>query len=121
MIRTHTFIKYARLNLQEAEAALQEEDYKKVGIRCKDMAAALLKALAAFVPSVSIDMENLDEKSVKRLVSDLASSKQEADSATNKMVSLLRGTKEPGSRIEAESIYSTAGELFQVIHDLCAA
>ncbi len=121
MIRTHTFIKYARLNLQEAEAALQDDDLEKMGKKCRDVAVALLKALIAFVPGTAIDIDNPDEKGLKSLVEELAPSKQAVDSVVEKMVMLLRSKKIPVSRIEAETLYSATGELFQVIHDLCAA
>ena len=121
MIRTHTFIKYARLNLQDAEAALQEDDFEKMGKKCRDVAVALFKALISFVPGVSVDIENPDEKSLRKLVAELAPPKQAVDSIVGEMVPLLKNDKIPVSRIEAETLYSTTGELFQVIHDLCAA
>ena len=119
MIRTHTFIKYARLNLQEAEAALQDEDFQKVKTRCQDMAVALLKALVAFIPGSNLDVNNADEKTVRKLVGDLADTPHQADSIVQKIMMILNKKQTPDSRIGAESLYTEAGELFQVVHDLC--
>ena len=60
MIRVHTFLKYARTHLQEAEAALLE-DHPAVAIgRCSDVAIALIKAMAAALPRIKKDFLEMD-------------------------------------------------------------
>ncbi len=117
MIRTHTFLKYARLHLQEAESALQEEDIEKAAIRCSDVAMALLKALAASISQKKMDPESLDQKSLDRLLRDLADSPDRVRGLAEGLLELKAGPTVSG-RAEAEALFSKTGQFFRAVHDL---
>ncbi len=118
LIRTHTFLKYARLNLQEAEAALQEGDLKAAASRCQDVAVALVKALAAATPVKRVDIEGLKEAQLRSIVSDLAETREQANKVIQGLLELLQGMKAE-DRVKAEALYSRTGELFRAVHDIC--
>ena len=122
MIRVHTFLKYARTHLQEAETALQE-DHLAVAIgRCSDMAIALIKAMAAALPRTKKDLLEMDNKALSKAVSDLAYTPDEARRIVQSIWELRKaqvsGNSLP-SRAEAEAVFSKAEETFKLVHNLC--
>jgi len=122
MIRVHTFIRYCRIQLQEAEAALQEDRHDICFQRIADVGDSLLKSLAAALPAVKKDFLSMDEKSIAKHAADLATDPEEAREAALLIASIrkLREEKpapdEPDIRIRAENAYSTAGRAFKIIH-----
>jgi hypothetical protein len=122
MIRVHTFLKYARTHLQEAETALQE-DHLAVAIgRCSDMAIALIKAMAAALPRTKKDLLEMDNKAFSKTISDLTYTPDEARRITRSIWE-LRKTERPNgslpSKAEAEAVFSRAEETFKLVHNLC--
>jgi hypothetical protein len=122
MIRVHTFLKYARTHLQEAEAALQE-DHPAVAIgRCSDTAIALIKAMAAALPRTKKDLLEMNNKAFSKTISDLTYTPDEARRITQSIWELrkvqISGNSLP-SRAEAEAVFSMAEETFKLVHDLC--
>ncbi|MCD6198761.1 MAG: hypothetical protein J7K15_09355 [Deltaproteobacteria bacterium] len=122
MIRVHTFLKYARTHLQEAEAALQE-DHPAVAIgRCSDMAIALIKAMAASLPRIKKDLLEMDNKALYKAISDLTYTPDEARRITQSIWE-LRKAEESGdsllSRAEVKAVFSKAEETFKLVYDLC--
>ncbi len=120
LIRTHTYIKYARLNLQEAEAALQQEDMEQVARRCQDAAVAMLKALAASMYGRKADIESLDRARLERLLKDLAESPDQVQGLAQALLDLKAGAP-VRARAEAEALYSKTGRIFSTVHDLCVS
>jgi hypothetical protein len=123
MIRVHTFLRYARTHLQEAEAALRE-DHPAVAIgRCSDMAIALIKAMGATLPGIKKDLLEMDNKAFSKTISDLTYTPDEARRITQSIWELRKykvsGNSLP-SRAEAEAAFSRAEETFKLVHDLCA-
>ncbi len=122
MIRVHTFLKYARTHLQEAEAALLE-DHPAVAIgRCSDMAIALIKAMAAALPGIKKDFLEMDNKALYKAISDLTYTPDEARRITQSIWE-LRKAEESGdslpSKAEAKPVFTKAEETFKLVHDLC--
>ncbi len=116
LIRCETYLKYARMKVQEAENALQEEDVALAVSRCRDAALCLLKGLAASSSrwrDHDIDA-GVDGKLVKRIVSEVAD-QAGAGRLAEGMVKVL-SAGENLSRIEAEQLLSLTGELFSQVH-----
>ena len=126
MIRVHTFIKYSRIQLQEAEAALQEDRPDICCMRLADLADSLSKALAAALPTVKKDFTTLEPAAIARHAADLAEDPKEAQEAAE-IIGELRKIREELSdsdsevaRIAAEKAYSSAGRAFKIIHGFFA-
>ncbi len=118
MIRTHTFLKYARINLQEAEAALQEDHPELAAGRCSDAVSALIKALVAAVPLRAPLSEFPDHNDLKRIIEDLADNPVDVRELPAALLEAKSGST-VRSRAEAEALFSRAGQLFRAVHDLC--
>ena len=122
MIRVHTFIKYGRIQLQEAEAALQEDRHDICFTRLADVGDSLVKALAAALPTVKKDFLALEEKALAKYASDLAEDPDDAKEAAALIAEIRRlrdnmpDLKDADIRIKAENAYSTAGRAFKLIH-----
>ena len=124
MIRIHTFLKYAKTHLQEADAALQENNPAVAVSRCSDMAIALIKAMAAALPRIKKDFLEMDNKDLYRAISDLTYTPDEARRLTQSIWELWKAEKSfdsPPSRAEAEAVFSKAEETFKLVYKLCAA
>ncbi len=122
MIRVHTFIKYSRIQLQEAEAALQEERHDVCFRRVADVGDSLLKSLAAALPTVKKDFLAMDERAIAKHAADVAPDPADAREAAALIASIrqlkeqMPAPEEPDARIKAENAYSTAGRAFKIIH-----
>ncbi len=119
LIRTHTFLKYARINLQEAEAALAEGQAERCASKVSDVYTALIKAVAAALPTVKADFFNMTDRQLLGHISDLA---QEEECA-KEIVELLSKARqacqaEPLGPGEAGAALSAAGQAFSQLHDL---
>ena len=122
MIRVHMFIKYGRIQLQEAEAALQEDRHDVCFKRVADVGDSLLKSLAAALPTVKKDFFAMDERAIAKHAADLAPDPADAMEVAS-LIAYLRRLREeipdpgqPDARIKAENAYSTAGKAFKIIH-----
>ena len=122
MIRVHTFLKYARTHLQEAEAALLEDHPAAAIGRCSDMAIALIKAMAAALPRTKKDFLEMDNKALYKAISDLTYTPDEARRITRSIWELRKAEgscDSPPSRAEVKAVFSRAEETFKLVHDLC--
>ena len=122
MIRVHTFLKYAKTHLQEAEAALLEDHPAAVIGRCSDMAIALIKAIAASLPRIKKDFLEMDNKALSKAISDLTYTPNEARQITRSIWELRKAEESgdgPPSRVEVKAVFSRAEETFKLVHDLC--
>ena len=121
MIRTKMHIKYARLNLQDAEAAIQESDFDRALSKCRDSALSLLKAIKEAVPRENLSLDPVDMKRLKKVLLDL----MDSQAASERLISIISNIFEEAkriepSRIDAERLLSLTGEAFQMVHDLFA-
>ncbi len=122
MIRVHTFLKYSRLQLQEAEAALQEDRHDICFKRVADVGDSLLKSLSAALPTVKKDFLQLEEKAIAKHAADLAKDPSDAAEAAALIASIRQfrqdfpSPQESDARIKAENAYSTAGRAFKIVH-----
>jgi len=122
LIRTHTYIKYARINLQEAEAALAESRPERCASKVSYAHTALLKAIAAALPTVRKDFFKMTDKELLRHVSDLS----DREDTAMEIVSSLSRAKSACREYEFEdsdlgsagAALSAAGTAFSLIHDL---
>ena len=122
MIRVHTFLKYARTHLQEADAALLEDHPMAVIGRCSDMAIALIKAIAASLPRIKKDFLEMDNKALSKAISDLTHTPDEAKRLTHSIWELRKVEESgdsPPSRAEVKAVFSKAEETFKLVYDLC--
>ena len=122
MIRIQMFVKYARMNLQEAEAAIQEGLTGKALERCGETALALLKALDTALPFCGKDVQQLRGRDLAAVLEDITQTPEEAREIACRIDS-LRDCQAGGremSRIEAERMYALAGEAFRMVHNLFA-
>jgi len=119
IIRTATFLKYARLKIQEAENALQEEEIGLAVQRCKDAVVCLIKAVAAASERWKREeiTPGIDAERLRKIVSDVIAS-DELSSICSGMGRVLAAQVEGnmGNRIEAEQFLALTGELFSQIH-----
>ncbi len=119
LIRTHTFIKYARINLQDAEIALEEGQPERCLVKISDVYTALIKAVAAALPTVNADFFKMSDRQLLEYISDL-SDKEETASEIVSTLSQLRATSlaEPIDIDRAGVALSVAGQAFSLVHDL---
>ncbi len=126
MIRVHTFIKYGRIQLQEAEAALQEDRPDICCQRLADLADSLSKAIAAALPTVKKDFLTMEPDAIARYAADLAEHPEEAREAAaiiGELRKLRKAFSAPdgqGARMAAERACSSAGRAFTIIHGFFA-
>ncbi len=124
MIRVHTFLKYSKLQLQEAETALLEDRYDVCFRKVADMGDSLLKTLSAALPMVKRNFLAMDEKAVARYAADLADDPADAADAASLIAYMRRFRHEApdgnaaDARTEAENACSAAGMAFSIIHGL---
>ncbi len=119
LIRTHTFLKYARINLQEAEAALAEDRPERCAAKVSDAHTALIKAVAAALPLVKEDFFSMDDRQLLAHISDLSDEEETA----RQIVILLSQVKVACQNAEpklenAGAALSAAGQAFSLLHDL---
>lgn len=122
MIRVHTFLKYARTHLQEAEAAKRMDNPAIAIGRCSDMAIALTKAMAAALPRIKKDFLEMENKALYKAISDLTYTPDEARRITQSIWELRKAEEScdsPPSRAEVKAVFSRAEETFKLVHDLC--
>ncbi len=122
MIRVHTFLKYSRLQLDEAEAALLEDRYDVCLRKVADMGDSLLKALSAALPMVKVNFLAMDEKAVARCAADLSDDPADAADAAS-LIAYIRKFRDEApiinaadAKAEAENACSAAGRAFTIIH-----
>ena len=119
MIRTKMFIKYARMHLQEAEVAIQEESFQKAHKKCRDCAISLVKAVKEAHARCSLELDPIDMKALGEILEDLMDSRERAQQFINTLQHILmESDMESPSRIDAEKLLSLTGQAFQEIHDL---
>ncbi len=119
LIRTHTFLKYARIHLQEAEAALAEDRPERCAAKVFDAHAALIKAVAAALPMVKGDFFKMDERQLSRHISDLSDEAETARQITS-LLFKVKASQDSGQPQEdhAGPLLSWAGQAFSLLHDL---
>jgi hypothetical protein len=118
MIRVRTFLKYAGIHLEEAEAALRKDCPDVVSARCRDAAIAMTKAIAASLPRTGKDFLSMDKDALAKVISDLAETKGEACRIA-KTICELKESSDCLSKTEAEETFFTAGETLKSVHRLC--
>ena len=119
LIRTHTYLKYARINLQEAEAALAESKPERCAAKVSDVYTALIKAVAAALPMVKRDFFKMTDRELLQHISDLTDNEDSAVQIAS-FLSQIR-TECQAETIEAAdagAALSVAGQAFSLLHDL---
>ena len=120
IIRTKTFIKYARIKLQEAESAIQEENLSAAIKLCSDCNINLIKALGNFVEGYNPEKILNDPNALLKLLIDLIGNKKEAKSISKELLELKDSDQYSNiSRQQCEQIFSKTGKLFSKIHNYC--
>ena len=120
IIRTKTFIKYARIKLQEAESAIQEENLSAAIKLCSDCTINLIKALGNFVEGYNPEKILNDPNALLKLLIDLIGNKKEAKSISKELLELKDSDQYSNiSRQQCEQIFSKTGKLFSKIHNYC--
>ncbi len=119
LIRTKTYIKYARINLQEAEIALQKSDYEMCARKIFVCTDALIKAIAAALPMVKADFFSMSLGQFSKNMEDLADDKDISCQIAKNLFEArnLAKTKEM-DRITAETALGHAGSAFTSLHEL---
>ncbi|OCC15748.1 hypothetical protein DBT_0673 [Dissulfuribacter thermophilus] len=113
------FLKYARMNLQEAETAIEEKDFSKGKLKCKDCAISLVKAVREAFPRKDLNLEPVDLNKLQSLIFDLTDSKDIATKASELLKQILdEADPKSSSKIEADKLLSLTRSLFQIIHDI---
>jgi hypothetical protein len=102
LIRTYSYIKYARLNLDEASRALGSSQAARSAEKSLDAASAMMKAVSAALPSVDRDFFRLKQKALERYLADLT---PDADAAARlaEILYLLTRTDAQGVRDDEDS------------------
>lgn len=119
LIRTHTYLKYVRLNLQEAEAAFEEGLPERCAAKVSDASTALIKAVAAALPTVKKNFFEMTDRELLRHISDLS---DKEDTAVQIISHLSRARAvcqaKPAELGEAGAALYAAGQAFSLLHDL---
>jgi sRNA-binding protein len=122
MIRVRTFLQYARMQLQEAEAALQEDRTEQAIQLCEQVAISLVKVLGAASPRTGTDLLAMDEPDLVRALAQLTETPQEARTLVSELSALRLGQEQGAAaaqRSTAEAVLTRAGQAFRQVHDLC--
>ncbi len=121
MIRVRTFLKYARIHLEEADAALRRDCLDVVIARCTDMAIALTKAMDAAFPGIKRDFLEMDEKALSKAISDLAETPEEACRVARAICEFrkARDLYAVSSKTEVEEVFFRAEETYRLVHKVC--
>ncbi len=121
LIRTKTYIKYARINLQEAEEALQTSDYEKCVRKVVFCTDALIKAVAAALPTVKADFFKMNAKQFAKNLEDLADDQKTSNQIAKSIFEARDlGQAQDTDRITAERALGLAGAAFTELHELFA-
>jgi len=114
------FIKYARMNLQEAEAAIQDDQIEKARSKCRDCAISLIKAVREAFPGKGLSIDPVDYKGFEVMLFDLTDSREAARNISGTIGEVISraGSQEEYRRIEAEKLLDLVGNAFRMIHDL---
>ena len=119
LIRTHTYLKYVRLNLQEAEAALEEGLPERCTSKVSDAFTALIKAVAAALPTVKKDFFKMTDREMLLHISDLSDKEETAVQIISHLSHVRAACQtKPIELHEAGSALSAAGQAFSLLHDL---
>lgn len=119
LIRTHTYLKYVRINLQEAEAALEQGLTERCATKVSDAFTALIKAVAAALPTVKKDFFEMTDRELFCHISDL-SDKEDTAVQIMEHLSRVRAScqTKPVELHEAGAALSAAGQAFSLLHDI---
>ena len=119
LIRTQTFIKYSRINLQEAQRALQNQEYDKCLIKVLYCTDALIKAIAAALPMVNKDFFSMKSSELLRHVSDLAPDEETAGQIVSRFLEAreLSKTGKPREDTSRQAL-TAAGQAFDLLQGL---
>ncbi len=119
MIRTKTYIKYARINLQEAEAALSASESEKCARKVIFCTDALIKAVAAALPMVRADLFKMPLKKFTTVLEDLTDDPQTAAGIARAIFEARRhASMDKIDRIRAEKAIGHAGIAFTGLHEI---
>ncbi len=119
LIRTHTYLKYVRLNLQEAEAAFEEGLPERCAAKVSDAFTAMIKAVAAALPTVKKDFFEMTDRELLRHISDLSDKEDTAVEIMSHLSHIRNACQsEPVELREAGAALSAAGQAFSLLHDL---
>jgi len=119
LIRTKTFIKYAKINLQDAEAALSASDYEKCARKIIFCTDALIKAVAAALPMVKADFFKMKNERFTRNLEDLTDDAGTSSNITEAIFEARRlALGDKIGRPEVEKALGHAGAAFTALHEL---
>ena len=119
LIRTKTFIKYARINLQEAEAALSASDYEVCARKVISCTDALIKAVAEALPMVKADFFKMKRERFASNLEDLTDDAGTSSRITEALFEARRlAMGDETGRSHVERALGHAGAAFTAIHAL---
>ncbi len=119
LIRTKTYIKYARINLQEAEQAFQKSEFKKCLNKVKSCTDALIKAVSAALPSVKKDLFSLNERQFLTHLMDLCVDEEQPTKISKALYQARTFSKDKDvNRESAEKALAQAGNAFRGLHEI---
>ena len=119
LIRTKTFIKYARINLQEAEAALSASDYQGCARKVICCTDALIKAVASALPMVKADFFKMKKERFARNLEDLTDDAGTSSRITEAIFEARRlASRDEIDRSHVEKALGHAGVAFTALHEL---
>ncbi len=123
VIRTKTFIKYARIQLQDAEVAIQDEDIVQAVRLCRDSAVSLIKAIGSFIsgynPEALLEDDRILLKALKDLTNDISNAKSLCDDLVAIKKLDISDESNSLSRQQVEQLLSRTGSVFTRIHTSC--
>ncbi len=119
LIRTWTYLKYAGLQIKEAEAALEQGDDKRCIQKIYDSHTALIKAVAAALPMVRKDFFKMTEKELIRNISDLTNEETTAIQIVNHISKInSAGMPDATKPVNAGKVLSAASQAFTLLNDI---
>lgn len=120
LIRTYSYLKYARINLDEASEALAAEEHDRAASKSLDAASAMMKAVAAAMPTVEKDFFRLKERALARYLEDISPEAGSAGQLAQILYSLVRWPLEAGSTTEDEArrLMGQAGQALAILQEI---
>ncbi len=115
LIRTKTFLKYAKINLEEAQELIKANDLETGLKRIEDALNASIKAVSSALPHIKKDFSSLKEKEFLNFALDLSMDEERPKMLTKAIFETKRLLDKKN---EPESALFHARKAFEILYEM---
>ncbi len=115
LIRTKTFLKYAKINLEEAQESINNNDPETCLKKIEDALHATIKAISNALPHVKKELFSLKENEFLNYALDLSMDEERPKMLTKAIFEAKRHLK---NRKEPESALFHARKAFEILYEM---